>query len=112
MSNDKNRREARVERFTWFLMVMVFAVLYIFPPEEYNIPNFVIPLSGAIILVSSGVYQYSRGWRVSPVTWIGGTIMVIIVAINLYVDPDANYFGLVLLTFAGVIGVGVLTGET
>lgn len=108
----KTEVEARIERTTWFLMVLVFAVLYIFPPEDNNIPNWIIPLSGAVILLGSGMYQYLRRWRVSPVTWIAGTIMMLLTIINVYVNPDQNFYGLVLLTFAGVIGVGVLTGET
>ena len=113
MSPRKSNAEAKVERFTWFLMVVVFAVLYFLDPQqEENVSNFVIPLSGAIILLGSGIYQYSRRWRVSPVTWVAGTLMLLLALINLYVNPDQNFYGITLLTFAAVIGVGVLTGET
>lgn len=108
----KTEAEAKVERFTWFLLVLIFAVLYLFPPEENNIPNWVVPLSGAIILLGSGIYQYSRRWRVSPTTWIAGAILLMLALVNLYVNPDQNFYGLAMLTFAGVIGVGILTGET
>lgn len=106
----KSEAEARVERFTWFLLVLVFAVLYILP--EANVPYWVVPLSGAVILLGSGIYQYSRRWRVSPITWIAGTIMVLICMINLYVNPNHDFSGFALLTFAAVIGFGVITGET
>ena len=108
----KTEAEAKVERATWFLMVLIFALLYIYPPDENNIPNWIVPLSGAVILLGSGLYQYIRRWRVSPTTWIAGTIMLLLAIINLYVNPDQDFLGLVLLTFAGVIGIGVITGET
>ncbi|GAB4508471.1 MAG: hypothetical protein OHK0046_01010 [Anaerolineae bacterium] len=108
----KSEREAKVERFTWFLMVLLFAILYLVPPEENNIPNWIIPMSGSIILLGSGIYQYSRKWRVSPLTWIAGAIMMMLALINLYVNPEQNFYGFVLLVFAGIIGFGVVTGET
>ncbi len=111
-SKRKSEREAKVERFTWFLLVLVFAVLYLFPPDENNIPNWIIPFSGCVILLGSGFYQYSRRWRVSPATWIAGSILFTLTVINLYVSPEQNYYGLVLLIFAAVIGIGVITGET
>jgi len=109
-SKRKSDAEARTERFTWFLLVLIFAVLYIIP--EQNVPKWVVPTSGAIILLGSGVYQYSRKWRVSPVTWIAGTLMLILALINIQVNRDQDFLGLALLTFAAVIGAGVITGET
>jgi len=111
-SYQKSRKEARVERFTWFLMVLVFAIINFLPPEEVDYPNWVVPLSGAIILLGSGIFQYSRHWRVSPTTWIAGTVMLLLSIVNIYVLPDANFYGLTLLAFAAVIGMGVLTNET
>lgn len=106
----KSQAEESVERTTWFLLVLIFALLYIFP--EDNVPKWIIPVSGAFVLLGSGVYQYSRRWRVSPVTWIGGTIMLVLAMVNLYIDPEQDFFGFALLTFAVVIGAGVITGET
>lgn len=106
----KSDAEARVERFTWFLLVLAFGVLYVIPQE--NVPNWFVPLFGAIILLGSGVYQYTRRWRVSPVTWIAGTLMVMLSLINLSIDPEQDFLGLTLLVFAAVIGVGAITGET
>jgi hypothetical protein len=106
----KSENEARAERFTWFLLVLIFAVISIAP--EDSIPLWTVPVSGALILLGSGVYQYARRWRVSPITWIAGTLMLILALINIYVDPNQDFFGFALLTFAAVIGFGVLTGET
>ena len=108
----KSQSEAKVERLTWFLMVLVFAILYIVPPEENNVPNWVIPFIGAVILLGSGVYQYGHKWRVSPTTWIAGTVMLLLAMVNLYIDTSLNFYGLTLLIFAGVIGMGVLMNET
>ena len=109
----KSAAEAQVERVTWFLMVLVFAILSIIPEETYaDIPNGVIPLAGAIIVLGSGIYQYGQHWRVSPVTWIAGAFMLLLATINFTVSPDQDFYGLTLLTFAAVIGMGVLTGET
>lgn len=113
MARRKSDDEARVERITWFLMVGVFAIIYFIDPEtQESIPNWIVPVSGAAILLGSGIYQYTRRWRVSPVTWVAGTVMLLLAAINLSVNPDQNFYGITLLVFAGVIGVGVLTGET
>lgn len=112
MARRKSEREAKVERVTWFLMVLVFALLYLLPPEQNNIPNWIVPFSGAVILLGSGFYQYSNRWHVSPTTWIAGTVMLLLAITNLYINPDYNFYGITLLTFAAVIGVGVLTGET
>jgi uncharacterized membrane protein YjjP (DUF1212 family) len=106
----KSDDEARAERLTWFLLVLIFAVLYIIP--EQSIPNWIVPMAGAVILLGSGVYQYTKRWRVSPVTWIAGTIMLLLAMVNIYVNRNQDFLGLVLLVFAGVIGMGILTGET
>lgn len=106
----KNRAEAKVERVTWFAMVLVFAVIYVLP--DNTLPNWTVPTAGAVILLSSGIYQYSRRWRVSPVTWIAATVMLLLAAVNFSVSPELNFFGLVLLIFGAVIFMGVVTGET
>lgn len=106
----KSKAEESVERTTWFLLVLIFAILYIFPEE--NVPKWIIPVSGAVVLLGSGVYQFSRRWHVSPITWIAGTIMMVLAMVNLYVSPEQDFFGFALLIFAIVIGAGVITGET
>jgi hypothetical protein len=112
-SGRKSQAEAKVERFTWFCMVAVFAVIYMLPESaDGNFPNWIVPFSGAVILLGSGMYQYMHHWRVSPITWMSGTFMVLLTAINLSVNENMDFYGVTLLTFAAVIGVGVLTGET
>jgi hypothetical protein len=108
----KSQAEAKIERVTWALMVAVFAVIYIAGDQEIALPNSAVPFAGAVILLGSGLYQYQQRWRVSPWTWIAGTIMLMLTIYNLTVDESANFFGFTLLVFAGVIFMGVITGET
>lgn len=110
-SRRKSDDEARVERVTWFLLVLIFGMIYLFP-ESTELPNWLIPVAGSMILFGSGIYQYTRRWHVSPITWIAGSIMFVLGLYGLYVDPNQNLLSFSLFTFAAVIGVGVLTGET
>ncbi|MBZ0280492.1 MAG: hypothetical protein K8L97_07100 [Anaerolineae bacterium] len=108
----KSRDEERVERLTWFFLVIIFAALQILPEGGLALPLWFVPLSGAIVLIGSGLLQFTRGWRVSPVTWLGGFLLVGLTIINLYISPERNFLGLSMIVFAGVILMGLLTGET
>jgi hypothetical protein len=110
MAQRKSNAEAKVERITWFLLVLVFALLNIFP--DFTPPNWAVPGAGAVILLGSGLYQYTQKWRVSPVTWIGGSLMLFFVLMNTMFGFTFNFLGPSLLVFAFVIGFGVITGET
>ncbi|NWF68706.1 MAG: hypothetical protein HXY40_06450 [Chloroflexi bacterium] len=110
MASKKSNAEAKIERVTWFLLVLVFALLSIFP--DIQLPNWAVPLAGAIILLGSGIYQYTNKWRVSPITWIAGTLMLFFALMNLAFGFNYNFLGPSLLVFAAVIGFGIITGET
>lgn len=114
MAKRKSNAEARVERITWFLLVVIFAVLQFLPDISPNatIPNAIIPLSGAIVLLGSGVYQNARHWRVSPITWIAGTLLLVFALLNFYLLPGRSFLGESLIVFAVVILFGLFTGET
>lgn len=105
----KSENEARIERFTWAMLVLVFALVQLFPTA---VPIWFVPLAGAIILLGSGVYQYGQRWRVSPITWIAGVIMALLAYYNLQFNPARSFVGEALLIFFGVILFGLLTGET
>lgn len=107
----KSYAESRIERMTWFLLVLVFAVLNLLNLENIGL-NWIVPLAGAVILIGSGMLQYLRGWMVSPVTWLGGAALAGLTLFNLYLDPTRDFLGAALIIFAGVILVGLLTGET
>ncbi|MDX2160750.1 MAG: hypothetical protein SF162_05445 [bacterium] len=104
----KTEREARVERVTWGLLVLVFAVLYLLP--DANIPNWTIPFAGAVILIGSGMYQYGQRFRVSPITWMAGAVMALFAYYSF--STGANMTPFTLLAFAAIIILGVVTGET
>jgi hypothetical protein len=106
----KREREARIERMTWFLLVLIFAILYFVP--DNTLPNWLVPAAGALILLGSGVVQYARRMAVSPITWIAGSLMLMMSLYSVYINPNTDLLGFSLVVFAVVIGFGVITGET
>jgi hypothetical protein len=106
----KSRAEARAERITWALMVGVFAAYMLLPAG--TLPTYFTPVAGAIVLLGSGLFQYSRRWRVSPFTWLGGILMAVLAFYNLQIDPGRDFIGVAFLIFAGVIALGVVLDET
>jgi hypothetical protein len=108
----KSHAEARAEHLTWFFLVLIFAVLQLFNQNNIAIQPWLVPLSGAIVLIGSGVYQYSRHWRVSPVTWLAGGLLFFLTLININFLQERSFLGESLIIFAGVILIGLLTGET
>jgi hypothetical protein len=113
MARKKSSAEARIERLTWGLLVLIFAVLYIASDSILTtMPNWLVPLAGGVILLGSGMYQYGRRWRVSPVTWITGVILVVLAVIGMYVAPGRQFIIESLLVTLIVIIFGTFTGET
>ncbi len=111
----KSDEELKIERMTWFLLVLIFAILSILQDNVemiQSVPNWIVPLSGAVVLLGSGTYQFTQNWRVSPITWIVGSVLLIFGLVNVLVDPTLNLTGFSLLAFATVILFGLLTGET
>ena len=111
MAGRKSAAEARIERVTWFLLVLMFAMLNIVP-DTTRMPNAVVPFIGAFILFGSGLYQYYRGWRVSFITWIAGTLMAVMGAYSVMSRPDINMTPGALIIVAIVILFGVFTNES
>jgi hypothetical protein len=69
-------------------------------------------LAGAVILLGSGLYQFTRRWRVSPITWIAGALMLFLSLANMTLGVDRDFTGWALIIFAAVILFGLITGET
>jgi hypothetical protein len=111
MAGRKSKQELRVERITWFALVAIFIIANIVP-EDTAIPNAVTPMAGGTVLLLSGIYQYSRKWRVNFTTWIAGTLMLVMGAYNIYSRPDLDLSFVVIILVAVVIAVGVFTNET
>ena len=113
MARKKSSGEARVERLTWGLLVLIFAVLFLLTDNlTAAIPNWLVPLAGAVVLLGSGMYQHARHWRVSPVTWITGVILLVLAVIGFYVAPQRPFIIESLLVTLIVIIFGTFTGET
>ena len=109
---NKSPAEARVERLTWGLLVLIFAVLYVFENIAAVVPNWAVPIAGAVVLLGSGVYQYSRRWRVSPITWIGGVVLLVLAMISIYTSTTRTFIVESLIVTLIVIIVGTFGGET
>ena len=113
MAKRKSSAEARVERLTWGLLVLIFAVLFLVSDNLTAVlPNWLVPLAGAVILLGSGMYQQARRWRVSPITWITGAILLVLAVIGFYVAPQRPFIVESLLVTLVVIIFGTFTGET
>jgi hypothetical protein len=108
----KSEAEARVERITWALLVLAFALFQLSPQGISSLPNWFLPAAGAVILLGSATYQYTRRWRVSPITWIAGGVMLFFTLYNVYINPAQNLLGISLIVFFIVILFGLVTGET
>lgn len=111
-SHRKSVAEERIERLTWFFLVLVIALIHIIREGGLALPNWIVPFSGCVVLLGSGMYQYSRRWRVSPTTWLAGALLGALALVNLYVSPSSSFLGISLIVFATVILIGLLTGET
>jgi hypothetical protein len=111
-TRNKSYAEERVERLTWFFLVLVIAGVQILQQGGLSLPNWSIPFVGCVVLIGSGLYQNSKRWRVAPTTWLAGALLAALTLINLYVSPSSNFLGISLVVFAAVILMGLLTGET
>lgn len=108
----KSYAEERIERLTWFFLVLVIAGVQILQQGGMSLPNWSIPFVGCVVLIGSAIYQNSRRWRVAPTTWLAGALLAGLTLINLYVSPGSSFLGISLIVFAAVILMGLLTGET
>lgn len=111
MAGRKSAKELRVERLTWFALVAIFVISSIIP-EGTPIPTAVTPFAGGMVLIISGIYQYAKKWRVSFITWIAGTLMLVMAAYNVTTRPDLDLSFMVIILVAIVIAVGIFTNET
>jgi uncharacterized membrane protein HdeD (DUF308 family) len=110
MSN-KRGKEAKVERVTWFAMILVFMLLRFDPGRDVSFPEFLIPIIIATILLISGVYQVTQKWPVSPFTWIfAGVLMLLGIYGYFYESPVDLVLASLIITIAMLV-VGIISNE-
>jgi hypothetical protein len=113
-SSYSNRRRSRrsserqVELFSFLAIVMLF-LLQLMAGSAF--PTMTILLLGSIVLLGSAIYQSSRNWRVNPMTWIGGALMLVFAVLGM--QGGAVPLGplLPLVIFAAVLVASFVTGE-
>ncbi|MCA9888442.1 MAG: hypothetical protein KC546_08710, partial [Anaerolineae bacterium] len=116
--NRKSRQEARVERYTWFSMVVIFILLSL--DERLSEPSFWVPLVISAILFISGIIQYQNGWRISPFTWIVGAVLLVIGGLTWYfsrpeVAVSLQFLDPILISLLATIVVivyGIISNES
>lgn len=97
---------------TWAGLVGVIAIGILGQDAGLVLPNWFVPFAGATVMLGSGIYQYSRGYRVSPITWLGGIVLVLFLIYSIYVNPAQPFGGISLLIFFFVILFGIISGDT
>ena len=69
---ERRREERTVEMVSFGAIILLFIVTLLYP-----IPPATIALIGGGVLVGAAIFQWQRRWRVNPVTWIGGIILLL-----------------------------------
>ena len=69
---ERRREERQVELASFGALIAMFMISLIVHLNPATIATI-----GGGILVGAAVFQWQRRWRVNPVTWIGGAIMLI-----------------------------------
>lgn len=110
MTRRKTGREARIERLTWYAIVLIVIMMNFFD-QNLVLPSYIIPLIIASILIVSGVYQQMQGYGVSLISWGVAIALILFAAFEIYYNLP---FDLRLLSIVGVVVVivsGVITNE-
>jgi hypothetical protein len=104
---ERRQEERTVEMVSFGAIIVLFIITLLYP-----IPAATISLIGGGVLVGAAVYQWQRRWRVNPITWIGGAVMLFagLWGIQGGRGVPGNMF-LPMGIFALVIIASFLTGE-
>ncbi|QPC80734.1 hypothetical protein G4Y79_13535 [Phototrophicus methaneseepsis] len=116
--NRKSRQEARVERFTWFAMVVIFILISL--DERLTYPGYWVPIAISAILFISGFIQYQNGWRISPLTWIVGAVLLVVGGLTWYfaqpeIGVSIQFFDPILISLIATVVVivyGIISNES
>jgi hypothetical protein len=112
---DRRSEERRVELMTFMSVVILCVVMYVNYPQQPHLSPRWVTVIGGCILLGSGFIQASRRWRVNPMTWVGGAVMLTVGIISLQPGstpaslPLGLYFP--ILAMGGVLLASFITGE-
>jgi uncharacterized membrane protein YhaH (DUF805 family) len=109
-SRRRSRRssERQVEMFSFLAIVLLF-ILQLMAGAAFS--TVTILLLGSLVLLGSASYQTSRRWRVNPMTWIGGALMLVFAILGMQGNPVPLGPLLPLGIFAAVLVASFVTGE-
>ena len=110
MASRKTGREARIERITWYAIVLV-VILMNFFDRNLILPPYLVPIVISAILIGSSVYQQVQGYGVSLISWGVAIGLVLFAVFEIYYNLP---FDLRLLSIIGVVVVilsGIITNE-
>lgn len=82
----KSAAEARAERVSWFMLVLVFILLSF--DDAGTIPGIAVAFYVGVVAGISALYQWRRGWRVSPIVWI---IIGVLILFGVYYYAVTTY---------------------
>jgi len=108
----KTNQEARVERLTWYAMVIVFIVVGF--DRDLLLPTWLIPGALGGILFYSALYQYSKikkGWRAGLLNIVVATMLILLAAYDFYLGSPADPILISFIATIAIIAYGIITNE-
>ncbi len=103
---ERRNEERQVELVTFGLIIVLFVITLLYPLSPA-----VVAFIGGAILTGSAVIQWQRHWRVNPMTWLGGIILLIVGVFGLQGRGVPYGTLLPLAIFGLVLLASFLTGE-
>jgi hypothetical protein len=103
----KSGHEARVERMTWFALVITFLAAY-----YLNVPGAFTCFAIALILLVSGLYQYHKRWSVGPIMMILVGVSFLLGVYGIGFNPIFDLSLAALAIVVVVITFGVVTKDS
>jgi hypothetical protein len=107
MSPRKTAQEAKIERLTWFAMVITFLFM-----TNNQIEGSYTLLAVSIILILSGLYQWRKRWSVGPAVFLLAGIGILTGFYSLYQPVPVDLSLGAFLIILAVIGIGVITNDS
>jgi hypothetical protein len=102
----KTGYEAKVERTTWFALMLAFLFL-----TYGQVTGTWVCFAISAILMISGIYQYTKKWRISPLTWIVAALAAVAGGYGIYYNPVVDLSLVALGLIVLIIAWGVVTNE-